>query len=71
MALVSMAMMPVTGRLGFRTDFPWSRYVEWLAQTPSVELIERRELPPLGHFALVRLRKLGGTEPMPAKETVQ
>ena len=68
---IEKAMMPVTGRLGFRTDFPWSRYVDWLARTPSVELIERRELPPLGHFALVRLRKLGAAEPMPAKETVQ
>lgn len=68
---IEKAMMPVTGRLGFRTDFPWSRYVDWLARTPSVELIERRELPPLGHFALVRLRKLTTADSSPARETVQ
>lgn len=70
---VEKALMPVTGRLGFRTDFPWSRYLAWLARTPSVELVERRELPPLGHFALIRLRKLGRAEPLPppATETVQ
>ncbi len=55
---IEKVIMPVTGRLGFRTDFPWTRYLDWLAHTPSVELVERRELPPLGHFALVRFRKL-------------
>ncbi|MFC3712576.1 methyltransferase domain-containing protein [Sphingoaurantiacus capsulatus] len=55
---IEKVMMPVTGRLGFRTDFPWTRYLDWMAQNPSVELVERRELPPLGHFALLRFRKL-------------
>ena len=52
--------MPVTSRLGFRTDFPWSRYVEWAARTPQVKLLEQRALPPFGHFSLVRYRKLAG-----------
>ena len=54
---IEKALMPVTSRLGFRTDFPWTRYADWDARTPQVELIERRALPPLGHFALVRFRK--------------
>jgi len=57
---VEKALMPVTSRLGFRTDFPWSRYEEWAARTPQVSLIEQRPLPPLGHFSLVRYRKLAG-----------
>lgn len=55
---IEKTLMPVTTRLGFRTDFPWERYTEWAARTPSVRLIERRPLPPLGHFSLVRFEKL-------------
>ncbi|RYG21805.1 MAG: class I SAM-dependent methyltransferase, partial [Burkholderiales bacterium] len=55
---IEKTLMPVTTRLGFRTDFPWERYTDWAARTPSVKLIERRALPPLGHFSLVRFEKL-------------
>jgi phosphatidylethanolamine/phosphatidyl-N-methylethanolamine N-methyltransferase len=57
---IEKALMPVTSRLGFRTDFPWSRYENWAAGSPQVSLIEQRPLPPLGHFSLVRYRKLAG-----------
>jgi phosphatidylethanolamine/phosphatidyl-N-methylethanolamine N-methyltransferase len=44
--------------LGFRTaEFAWSRYTQWLAGAPAMELVERRLVPPLGHFSLVRVRK--------------
>ncbi len=46
--------MPLTTRLGFRTEFPWSRYERWAAASNSVRLLERRALPPLGHFCLLR-----------------
>ncbi|MGQ0659969.1 class I SAM-dependent methyltransferase [Sphingosinicella sp.] len=55
---IEKTLMPVTQRLGFRTEFPWERYTDWAARTPSVRLIERRALPPLGHFSLVRFEKL-------------
>jgi phosphatidylethanolamine/phosphatidyl-N-methylethanolamine N-methyltransferase len=55
---IEKTLMPITTRLGFRTDFPWARYTDWAARTPSVRLIERRALPPLGHFSLVRFEKL-------------
>lgn len=55
---IEKTLMPVTTRLGFRTDFPWERYTDWAAKTPSVRLVERRALPPLGHFSLVRFEKL-------------
>ncbi len=46
--------------LGFRTaEFAWSRYAQWLAGAHGMELVERRLVPPLGHFSLVRIRKTG------------
>lgn len=54
---IEKALMPITSKLGWRTEFPWGRYTAWAEATPSVELIERRPLPPLGHFSLVRYRK--------------
>ncbi len=47
-------LMPFTTRLGFRTEFPWARYERWAEQSKSVRLLERRALPPLGHFWLLR-----------------
>jgi len=57
---IEKALMPVTSRLGFRTEFPWERYETWALSNPQVRLIERRPLPPLGHFSLVRFQKLAG-----------
>jgi phosphatidylethanolamine/phosphatidyl-N-methylethanolamine N-methyltransferase len=47
-------LMPLTTRLGFRTEFPWSRYERWAERSTGVRLLERRALPPLGHFWLLR-----------------
>jgi phosphatidylethanolamine/phosphatidyl-N-methylethanolamine N-methyltransferase len=55
---VEKALMPVTRRLGFRTEFSWSRYADWASGRDDLELVERRPLPPLGHFSLVRYRKV-------------
>ncbi len=51
-------LTPVVNRLGWRTEFPWERYARWAENAPGVEVVERRALPPLGHFSLVRLAKL-------------
>jgi phosphatidylethanolamine/phosphatidyl-N-methylethanolamine N-methyltransferase len=58
-------LMPVTSRLGFRTEFAWSRYENWAMGAPNVRLLERRALPPLGHFSLVRYLRVPA-EPEPA-----
>jgi phosphatidylethanolamine/phosphatidyl-N-methylethanolamine N-methyltransferase len=50
-------LMPVTSRLGWRTEFPWARYQHWAEGAP-VRLLERRALPPLGHFWLLRYARL-------------
>ena len=57
---IEKTLMPVTTRLGFRTEFPWERYEAWAATNGQVRLVERHPLPPLGHFSLVRFQKLAG-----------
>jgi len=54
---IEKGLMPVTSRLGFRTDFPFALYTDWAALRSDVTMIERRALPPLGHFSLVRFAK--------------
>jgi phosphatidylethanolamine/phosphatidyl-N-methylethanolamine N-methyltransferase len=48
---------PMARRLGWRPEFPWMRLSAWAARTPGIEVIERRPMPPLGHFSLVRFGK--------------
>ena len=56
---IEQRLQPVVRRLGFRTaEFAWSRYTRWLQGANSIELVERRLIPPLGHFSLVRYRKI-------------
>ena len=55
---IERRLQPVVRQLGFRTDFAWSRYTQWAARAHGVELVERRPVPPLGHFSLIRFRKL-------------
>lgn len=50
-------LMPVTRRLGWRTEFPRARYEQWAKGAP-VRLLEERALPPLGHFWLIRYAKV-------------
>src|SRR4029077_3876682 len=48
---------PAARRLGWRTEFAWGRYLTWAQATPQIRLIERRAMPPLGHFSLIRFGK--------------
>jgi phosphatidylethanolamine/phosphatidyl-N-methylethanolamine N-methyltransferase len=57
---IEKALMPITSRLGFRTEFPFQRYADWQKKNGSVRLVERSPLPPLGHFELLRFRKRRG-----------
>ena len=57
---IEKTLMPVTTRLGFRTEFQWGRYEIWAANNGRVRLVENRPLPPLGHFSLVRYKKQQG-----------
>jgi phosphatidylethanolamine/phosphatidyl-N-methylethanolamine N-methyltransferase len=44
--------------LGWRPEFPWSIIGDWLVQRPDIALVERRKLPPLDLFTLIRLKRL-------------
>lgn len=59
-AKIEKLLMPITSKLGWRTEFPFSLYTDWAATHSNVTLIERRSLPPLGHFSLVRFKKQEG-----------
>jgi phosphatidylethanolamine/phosphatidyl-N-methylethanolamine N-methyltransferase len=48
---------PAARKLGWRTEFAWERYTAWAARTHGVRLVERRAMPPFGHFSLIRFRK--------------
>ena len=48
---------PIVERLGWRSDFPWARFENWMRTNGGATLAERRPLPPLGHFALLRFQK--------------
>ena len=50
---------PMAHRLGWRTEFPWARFARWAERAHGVRLVERRAMPPLGHFSLVRFAKTG------------
>jgi phosphatidylethanolamine/phosphatidyl-N-methylethanolamine N-methyltransferase len=50
---------PAARKLGWRTQFSFERYLRWAEQAAGVRLIERRVMPPLGHFSLIRFAKTG------------
>jgi len=49
---------PVARRLGWRSDFPWERLAAWLrSNSNKLRLVERRPVPPFGHFSMIRFSK--------------
>jgi phosphatidylethanolamine/phosphatidyl-N-methylethanolamine N-methyltransferase len=55
--LVERVLQPVVRQLGWRAEFPWDRFALWTERRTDVRLIERRPMPPMGHFSLIRYRK--------------
>ena len=45
--------------LGWHPNFPYSAVGDWIASRPDARLAERRELPPMKLFTLVRIVKAG------------
>jgi len=54
---VERLLQPVVCRLGWRSEFSWGRFARWTERRTDVRLIERRPMPPFGHFWLVRFVK--------------
>lgn len=55
--LSELAFAPLARRLGWRPEFPWKRLTDWEASHPEMTLVERRPMPPMGHFSLIRYVK--------------
>src|SRR5262245_45243796 len=52
------SIAPLARRLGWRPEFRWQRLAQWAERHGGVRLIERRPMPPLGHFSLIRFQRL-------------
>jgi phosphatidylethanolamine/phosphatidyl-N-methylethanolamine N-methyltransferase len=63
---------PAARKLGWRTEFSFDRYQRWAERTSCMRLVERRAMPPLGHFSLIRFGKTddmaAGRERYPASQ---
>jgi phosphatidylethanolamine/phosphatidyl-N-methylethanolamine N-methyltransferase len=51
---------PLAGRLGWRPEFQWARLRDWAGRHGGVRLIERRTMPPLRLFSLIRFARIDG-----------
>ena len=54
--LFEQGFAPVARRLGWRPEFRWERLARWAARHGGVRVVERRPMPPLGHFSLIWFR---------------
>jgi phosphatidylethanolamine/phosphatidyl-N-methylethanolamine N-methyltransferase len=66
--VLEKGLAPAGHWLGWRPEFRWERFEAWLEQTPGIRLIERRPVPPLGHFSLLRFGKVAAGDAQPAAE---
>jgi phosphatidylethanolamine/phosphatidyl-N-methylethanolamine N-methyltransferase len=62
---------PAARKLGWRTEFSFVRYARWAAKTLSMRLIERRAMPPFGHFNLIRFGKDGAASRIAESEPMR
>jgi phosphatidylethanolamine/phosphatidyl-N-methylethanolamine N-methyltransferase len=63
--------MPIARQLGWRSEFPFSIYTGWAKRTPGIKLLERKPVPPLGHFSLVRFGKEAAGRKIPRRKPVR
>lgn len=59
--LAEQAFAPVARRLGWQPDFGWDRLARWAERRSDIRLIERRAVPPLGHFSLIRFGRIAAS----------
>jgi phosphatidylethanolamine/phosphatidyl-N-methylethanolamine N-methyltransferase len=52
--LFERCFAPIARWLGWRPEFPFKRLTDWAARNGAVRVLERRSMPPFGHFALIR-----------------
>jgi phosphatidylethanolamine/phosphatidyl-N-methylethanolamine N-methyltransferase len=59
-ASFEQSFAPLARRLGWSPEFRWERLENWATRHGEVRFVERRAMPPLGHFSLIRFARLGG-----------
>ncbi len=59
-ALLEQWFAPLARRLGWRPEFRFRTLADWAERHGGVRVIERRTMPPMGHFSLVRFERLAG-----------
>ena len=57
--LFEQGFAPVARRLGWRPEFRWERLARWAERHGGVRVVERRPMPPLGQFSLIRFERTG------------
>jgi phosphatidylethanolamine/phosphatidyl-N-methylethanolamine N-methyltransferase len=62
---------PAARKLGWRTEFSFARYARWAVRSPDMRLIERRAMPPFGHFNLIRFGKNGAESRVDQSEAMR
>ena len=55
--LFEQCFAPLARRLGWRPEFRFGRLTDWAQRHGGVRLIERRPMPPMGHFSLIRFQR--------------
>jgi len=53
---------PIARKLGWRPEFPFQRLADWASRHGGVRIVERRPMPPLGHFSLIRFARMADDE---------
>ena len=61
-AWLEKQIAPLVRPLGWRPEFSFKRLTDWAARNGAVRVVERRPMPPLGHFALIRFQRLSDAE---------
>jgi phosphatidylethanolamine/phosphatidyl-N-methylethanolamine N-methyltransferase len=56
--LFEQGFAPVARRLGWRPEFRWGRLAQWVERNGGVRVLERRPMPPMGHFSLIRFERV-------------
>jgi phosphatidylethanolamine/phosphatidyl-N-methylethanolamine N-methyltransferase len=66
--LFEQGFAPLARRLGWRPEFRWERLETWATHHGGVRVVERRAMPPLGHFSLIRFERVKA-QAEPARRT--
>jgi phosphatidylethanolamine/phosphatidyl-N-methylethanolamine N-methyltransferase len=57
-AAFEAAFAPLAKRLGWRPEFRFERIETWAGRHGGVKMLERRPIPPMGQFTLIRFERL-------------